>query len=229
MAREPERESRARIIDAAKQLIASAGADAATTRAVADAAGVQAPTIYRLFGDKDRMLATVAEAAFAEYVAKKARKKPHSDPVQDLRDGWDTHVAFSLANPGIFAIMTSSATRQSSATAAGFEVLRAKIHRIAAAGRLRVSEARALALIHSVGTGIIFELVGLPESERDMKTSDVAREMVLSAITTEKAAPQNHGPREAASALKAKLGETDVLTAGERHLLKELLERIANG
>lgn len=227
LSRAPESASRARIIDAARHLIASAGADAATTRAVADAAGVQAPVIYRLFGDKDRMLATVAEGAFAEYVAKKARKKPHGDPVQDLRDGWDTHVAFSLANPGIFTIMTSAST--SAATAAGLAVLRGKIQRIAAAGRLRVSEDRALALMHAVGTGTVMELLARPEGERDMKMSEVAREMVLSTITTDKAAPASHGAREAASTLKAKLGETEVLSAGERHLLKELLERIANG
>ena len=125
-ARESESDSRDVIIDAATQLIASGGRDAATTRAVAKAAGVQAPTIYRMFGDKDGLLDAVAEQGFAEYVAQKARKKPHADPVQDLRDGWDTHVTFSLANPGLFAIMTgdSHLRRGSSAFASGIDVLK---------------------------------------------------------------------------------------------------------
>ncbi|MBC8122483.1 MAG: TetR family transcriptional regulator, partial [Gemmatimonadaceae bacterium] len=47
---------RARIVVAAAGLIDSGGRDAATTRAVAAAAAVQAPTIYRLFGDKRGLL-----------------------------------------------------------------------------------------------------------------------------------------------------------------------------
>jgi AcrR family transcriptional regulator len=37
-----------------------AGRRAVTTRAVAAGAGVQAPTIYRLFGDKDGLLDALA-------------------------------------------------------------------------------------------------------------------------------------------------------------------------
>ena len=47
--------ARARIVVAALQLIDEGGVAALTTRAVAQAAGVQAPTIYRLFGDKTRI------------------------------------------------------------------------------------------------------------------------------------------------------------------------------
>ncbi|HLR84941.1 MAG TPA: helix-turn-helix domain-containing protein, partial [Nocardioidaceae bacterium] len=44
-------QTRQRVIEAAIELLARDGRDAVTTRAVADAAGVQAPAIYRLFGD----------------------------------------------------------------------------------------------------------------------------------------------------------------------------------
>jgi AcrR family transcriptional regulator len=65
----PERdEVRARILAAAAALIADGGRDALTTRAVSAAAGVQAPTIYRLFGDKSGLLDAVAELGFAAYL-----------------------------------------------------------------------------------------------------------------------------------------------------------------
>ena len=102
-------DARARIIAAAAGLIAAGGRDAATTRAVAAAAAVQAPTIYRLFGDKRGLLDAVAEHGLAAYVAGKSVREPHPDPVQDLRDGWDMHVAFGLAHPGLFAIMSGDA------------------------------------------------------------------------------------------------------------------------
>ena len=54
---------RDRIVDAASALLASGGPSAVTTRAVAADAGVQAPTIYRQFGDKDGLLQAVAERA----------------------------------------------------------------------------------------------------------------------------------------------------------------------
>ena len=59
---------RARIVAAAAELIASGGREAATTRAVAAAAGVQAPTIYRLFGDKRGLLNAAAEHGHARLV-----------------------------------------------------------------------------------------------------------------------------------------------------------------
>ena len=225
----PADELRARIIEAAAELIASGGRDAATTRAVAAAAGVQAPTIYRMFGDKRGLLDAVAEHGLAAYIAEKARREPHPDPVQDLRDGWDLHVAFGLAHPGLFAIMSGEPRPNSPAVAAGLEVLRRRIRNIAIAGRLRVSEERAIALLQSVCIGTVLTLLGVPEEERDPGLSDAAREAVVAAITGKATARTDPGPRGAAMALRASLDRTSVLTAGERHLLGELLDRIADG
>ena len=87
--------TRARIVDVAARLLREQGPGAVTTRGVAEAAGVQAPTIYRLFGDKAGLLEAVAEHVMATYVSAKteiadsasARDVP---PVEDLRAAW-TH------------------------------------------------------------------------------------------------------------------------------------------
>ena len=60
---------RQRVIEAAIDLLARGGRDAVTTRAVAVAAGLQPPAIYRLFGDKDGLLEAVAEHGFATFLA----------------------------------------------------------------------------------------------------------------------------------------------------------------
>ena len=222
---------RSRIVAAAAALIASGGRDAATTRAVAAAAGVQAPTIYRLFGDKRGLLDAVAEQAMTTYVAEKAQREPHPDPVQDLRDGWDVHVAFGLAHPGLFAIMSDAPHdgTPSPAIAAGFQVLRRRIRNIALAGRLRVSEARAIALLRSTGVGTVLTLLGQSEAERDPGLADAAREAVIAAITGEPSAPAVGGANVMAAGLRATLDATHVLSRGERQLLEELLDRIADG
>ncbi|WP_293883269.1 TetR/AcrR family transcriptional regulator, partial [Sphingomonas sp.] len=145
-------DTRSRIIGAATDLIATGGSEAATTRAVAIAASVQAPTIYRLFGDKDGLLDAVAEQTLADYVACKAQHDSAVDPIEDLRQGWDTHIAFGLAHPAIFARMNAPRTgAPSRASAAGLAVLRERVRRIARTGRLRVTEERAIDLIHAVG------------------------------------------------------------------------------
>ncbi len=224
-------DARARIIVAATGLIASGGRDAATTRAVAAAAGVQAPTIYRLFGDKRGLLDAVAEHGLAAYVAGKGLREPHPDPVQDLRDGWDMHVAFGLAHPGLFGIMAGDPHPRppSPVAAAGLYVLWRRIRAIALAGRLRTSEERAVALLQSAGTGTVLTLLGQPPGKRDAGLSVAAREAVVAAITSDAAAPSAPGSSGLAAALRASLDQTSVLSGGERHLLEELLDRIAAG
>ncbi len=221
----------ARILAAAAALIASGGRDAATTRAVAAAAGVQAPTIYRLFGDKRGLLDAVAEHGLAAYVGEKAMRAPDADPVRELREGWDTHIAFGLTHPGLFSIMAGDPFPRplSPATAAGLNVLRRRIRAIALAGRLRVSEARAVSLLHSVATGAVLTMLGQREDQRDPGLSHAAREAVIAAIVSDAVAPAESEPNEAASTLRASLDRTDVLTDGERRLLEELLDRIADG
>lgn len=220
--------ARARILAAAAELINEAGRDAATTRAVAAAAGVQAPTLYRLFGDKQGLLEAVADAEIAAYMASKASQEPHPDPLQDLREGWDRHVAFGLAHPGLFAIMAREARPRvrSSAVEAGIGVLRARVRRLALAGCLRLPEERAVLLLHATGTGTVLALLGQPESARDLGLSEAAREATLAAITGQALAEP--GPRGAALALKGSLDAVSVLSPGERHLMAELLDRIVD-
>lgn len=227
----PSDDVRTRILDAAAALIAEGGPDAATTRAVAAAASVQAPTIYRIFGDKRGLLEAVAEHGLAAYVARKSTRAPHTDPVQDLRDGWDMHVAFGLAYPGLFAIMSGDAEPRSPTPAAkaGLEVLQQRIRKIALAGRLRVSEERACALLQSTCTGTVFNLLQTPRELRDAGLSEAAREAVIDAITSTAKAKVKPGPRGAAAALRASLDQTAGLTRGEKLLLEELLDRIADG
>lgn len=222
---------RARILAAAEALIARAGIEAATTRAVASEAGVQAPTIYRIFGGKDGLLDAVAETALASYVADKAERARAFDSVEEMRAGWDRHVDFALAHPGIFAIMAArpDASRETSAMRGGLDILRAKIEAVAAAGRLRMPVQRALSIFHGAATGIIWALLRQPPEARDMAVSHEAREAAIDAITGGTTEQIASGLQGAAAALRARLSEVGGLSAGETLLLAELLDKIAGG
>jgi hypothetical protein len=42
---------------------------------------------------------------FDQYSASKRAAQPSEDPVQDLRDSWDSHVAFALAHSNYDKLM----------------------------------------------------------------------------------------------------------------------------
>src|SRR5690625_1085392 len=103
-------DTRAKITEVAARLLHEHGPAALTTRGVAEAAGLQAPAIYRLFGDKDGLLEAVAEHVMSAFVAAKgetvdAAAADGVDPLEDLRAGWDTQIAFGLANPSVFRLL----------------------------------------------------------------------------------------------------------------------------
>lgn len=217
---------RLRILAVTSKLIAEGGAEAATTRAVAQAAEVQAPTIYRLFGDKAGLLNAVAEQTLANFVAEKARRTSDVDPLIELRHAWDDYIAFHLANPAVFRLTTSRPTEPSKAETSGLAVLAERVRRVAAAGRLRVTEEQAVDLIHAMGTGALFTMLNKPAEKRE-SLSQAARDAVFSAVITDVAPDYGPSPAGAASALRARLDETVDLSPGERGLLDEWLERIA--
>jgi AcrR family transcriptional regulator len=110
------------------------------TRAITAAADVQAPTIYRQFGELRGLLVEAASVGFASYLAGKAAQQPSGDPVEDLRHGWDTHVAFGLDEPAAYALLYGDPRQgeRSAAVQQARAMLRAIVQRIAETGRLRV-------------------------------------------------------------------------------------------
>jgi AcrR family transcriptional regulator len=226
----PRDRTRAQLVEVAARLLATEGPDAVTTRAVALAAGVQAPTIYRLFGDKNGLLDAVAEHGFACYLAQKPPVGTDGDPVESLRAGWELHVGFGLANPELFRL-TCTALRTTpegqAAAAVGTGILRARVHRVAEAGRLRVTERRAVDLIQSIGTGVVFTLIQQAPAERDDALADTAWESVCGTILTDPGTASVPGPAAAAVTLRAALPGLAALTAAERALLGDWLDRIA--
>lgn len=218
---------RAAIVDAAARLLQEHGVAALTTRAVAQAARVQAPTIYRLFGDKDGLVEAVAEHAMATYVAQKGTTAEDPDPVAAVRAAWRRHVEFGLANPHLYALLgTRAGSAASPATAAGIEVLRARVHRLAAAGLLRVPEQQALMVIHAAGTGTVLALLGAPAEERDPGLSDLVLEAVLGRLLTGAPATADTSPTAVAIAFATLVPELPGLSDAERALLGEWLGRV---
>ncbi|GAA1906002.1 TetR/AcrR family transcriptional regulator [Streptantibioticus ferralitis] len=222
--------TRHRVVEAAADLLAREGRDAVTTRAVAAAAGVQAPAIYRLFGDKDGLLEAVAEHGYDAFLAAKHVDAHSRHPVEDLRAGWDLAVEFGLTNPELYALMYGEPKRGTTSAAfhAGMQILVGRIRRLAAGGWLRVDEKLAAALIHATARGAVLTWLSLPDDQRDPALLTAMRESMVAAVTHEKPAVQDAGPAGAARTLRALLPEQTTLSSAEQHLLGEWLDRLAS-
>ena len=223
-----------KIVYFAAQLLAQGGRDAVSTRTVAAAAGVQAPTLYRHFGDMRELLGAVASYGFETYLREKTSRDHLDDPVEELRRGWDLHVAFGLTHPGFYTLMYGDPRPEAELAAASGarEALRALVRRVAEAGRLRVKVERAAQMFHAAGCGVTFALLELEPEARDLTLSEQTREVVIGAITLP--ATETHSLEDAQSravrhavALGSLLPAITALTPGERALLSEWLEKIS--
>lgn len=224
---------RRRIVEAAVELLESGGPNAVSTRAVAAAAGLQPPAIYRFFGDKEGLLEAVAEHGYAQFLeSKRAQLDPApQDPVEELRRGWDMVVEFGVSRPELFTVMNRATGRgPDTAHRAGLEILRGRVRRLAAGGWLRVDEELAAQIIQATGQGAVTTWNSTPPERRNPTLLTVLRESMIGAVTrAEPAIPAaESGPASAARALRAALPEdADALSEAERFLLREWLTRLA--
>lgn len=226
--------SQARIVTAAAELLREHGPSAVTTRRVAEHAGVQPPAIYRLFGDKDGLLDAVAEHVMAAYASSKAAivaaaSADDVDPLDDLYAGWRSQIEFGVANPALFHLL-SDPTRvaRSPGAQSGKRVLETRVHRLAAAGRLGVSEPRAVAMIQAAGTGTIQTLLGTAAEDREPELANAMFDAVLAQILTDAPPRPTDGLMASAITFRAIAPELTMLSNAERQLLDDWLARVVN-
>ena len=235
MEHENDPNPRERILQAATRLLAEGGREAVSTRSVSRAAGVQAPTIYRQFGDMQGLLDAVASHGYAAYLASKRARESGQDPVEDLRRGWNIHIDFALANPALYTLMygnpRSGAPHPAIAELRG--ALLGLVQRVAEAGRLRVGVDRATDMLSAAGGGVALILIAQGAATSDRALSVATREAILAAITTDGQAAATQAQPAArndathhAVALKAALSQdARPFSAAERTLLDEWLTR----
>jgi len=196
-----------------------------STRAVCEAAGVTQPVLYRLFGDKDGLLAAVADHVWEQYLSGKRAAEHSSDPLDDLRAGWDNHTAFALSHPHAYRLVFGSAlAAEPAALAEAMRLLGSVTQRLAAAGRLRVSPEEAARVVMAANSGVALGMILRP-GEFARTASDEVREATLRGILVDEAAADPLAV--AVTTLRAGLPAA-AFTAAEAGLLDEWLARLTN-
>ena len=220
---------------AAADLLKSGGVDAVSTRAVATAAGVQPPAIYRQFGDKDGLLDATARFVLGGYMKKKRLLiGSFDDPVIELRRMWDLHIEFGHEEPHCYALVFGSARagRVFTTTTEAVELLASVIARLGEQGRLKMSVERATNYFRSTGTGYILTQIALPPSERDPELASIMFDDTIAAVADE-VKPRSRTsltvPARAVALREALRDQPDPpLTSAEGLLLAEWLNRLAD-
>ncbi|WP_392966313.1 TetR/AcrR family transcriptional regulator [Streptomyces sp. LN245] len=230
--------TRARILAVAAELVARSPDGDVSTRAVCEAAGVGAPALYRHFGDKEGLLSAVVDHGWERYLAAKRERHPGTDPVQDLREGWDGHTEFALRNPNLYRLMNSPAMRTPpTAALEAHRILTADLRRAAGQGKLRLAPGLAAQMIMSANVGVCLMLVSRPATFTDETLSRRVRDAVHAVVFTpdvtapgapaDSAAP---GVPAAATRLGAlfRQNPSPAFTSAETALFTEWLDRLSN-
>ena len=106
-AQERSRRTVRQILDATEELIGERGIDAATTRAIAERAGVAVPSLYRFFADRDEILDALLEHMVADLDAHARAAEAVWTPgdVEDLiRLQLELHAGYYERHPTLAAL-----------------------------------------------------------------------------------------------------------------------------
>jgi AcrR family transcriptional regulator len=98
------RDTRARILAATAHLVVELGLQGTTIELIARAAGVAAVTIYRQFGDRDRLLAAALDEASPRRAARALALRDSADLEGDLARFAATTMAFIAEHSGVFRL-----------------------------------------------------------------------------------------------------------------------------
>src|SRR5580693_3437337 len=131
---------RTRILETTAGLLAQSADVDVSTRAICDAAGVTAPTLYHHFGDKDGLLTAVVDFGWAAFLTSKRTTAAvvHEHVADDIRAGWDNHLEFARENPNLYKLMwTPAVSANSAAFREAFQMLRDRLEFGASRGQLR--------------------------------------------------------------------------------------------
>jgi AcrR family transcriptional regulator len=214
--------TRDRLLLAAAELLHESTNRDVSTRAICERAGVQAPTLYHFFGNKQGLLDAVVDDRFTRHMA---------DAGESIRDSWDHHVRFGLEQPSFYLVVFGEIQPGVSCSllATAERLLLEPLNRAARDGRLLVAPSVAAKQIVAANVGATLSLLATP-GEPDLDWSARLRDTVIGAVIDagDTARPSAGTLSTMAVGFLATLDQDGGgLTGGETALLREWLHRIA--
>lgn len=182
------------------------------------------PTLYHFFGSKQGLIEAVIERGFDMYLAAKASAESSGDPIQDIRVGWDAHVAFGLENPGFYTLMYGKVRPGYSPAAQSrpSEILRSIARQAHKQGRLIVTAEQAAAHVLVTNIGVTLRQIIVGQEDRQLSIG--VREGVIAAITGSTTSGDQESPVN--TLIEEAAARSEVLGTTETRLFIEWAERL---
>jgi AcrR family transcriptional regulator len=144
-----------KILSAAAELLESGGTNALTSRAVCNAAGITAPTLYHHFGDITGLVHALVTKGIAEFMTGKRAARQSLDPATGLRKGWDTWIDFALRRPALFKLIVDRAAREPELGREVHMIMRGNLERMSEQGDLLVNVDVAARAMQAASNGVL--------------------------------------------------------------------------
>jgi len=160
-----------------------------------------------------------------------------ADPITAIRDGWDLHLRYGIANPTFYSrIYGRAVPEQPCGVVSEVEAMLLRALQPAAAqGRLCVAPEHAAREILAASTGVILTLISQPADQRDLALSHHVRDPILDRITTTSLDSAQTDTTAKSSLTSAAIAlsaapthDPAALTDGELVLLKEWLTKLSD-
>ncbi|MFE7503783.1 TetR/AcrR family transcriptional regulator [Promicromonospora sp. NPDC057488] len=182
-------DTRERLLAAAFEIATRDGVDAVSTRAVCTAAGVRAPSLYHHFGDRSGLVRAVVDAAFEEYFRSKdaATAADGGDARARIAAGWDAHIGFALAYPGLYSAMYPTSGSLPSQVERSGALLRAGFDDLEGVGALRpgITAALATSALRAALRGVAHAVTANPDNADNVAMSAVVRDALIRALVAD--------------------------------------------
>lgn len=143
------------ILQSAMALLESEGPHALTTRAVCEAAGIKAPTLYHHFGGKEGLERALVARGVAEFMQKKRRIAESADPLEQLWAGWSLAVDFALGRPALHRLYARLAMDDTDVFADAYGLMQARVQRLVDLGVFQGPVDRSARLVWSASQGAL--------------------------------------------------------------------------
>ena len=174
-------DTEADILKAATSLLETQGPGGLTTRAVCEAAGVKAPTLYHHFGDKGGLERALIQRGMAEFMHRKRIPLASTDPVIQLRFGWDVALEFALKHPGLHSLIAQHAHSHPTLMTDAYLLMHARVQRLVDMGRFRGPVDEAARVIWAASQGAL-SLVHQGAARKDV---EAASDLLFNAVVNE--------------------------------------------
>ncbi len=169
------------ILDAAATLLESQGPAGLTARAVCDAAGVKAPTLYHYFGGMEGLEQALIKRGVEEFMQKKRVTPTSADPLEQLKSGWDIAVEFALKRPGLWRLNAKHSMVYPEVFEESYKLMQTRVQRLVDLGVFQGPVDISSRAIWATCQGVL----ALTLQGHSQKDVEFTSQMLFNAITTQ--------------------------------------------